>query len=273
MSANQMTELERREEELKLKQIEGKPKNIEINERTLEAYRKGFSDKGLQIEWKDYPTGGTGKKHVAKQKAFDALVDATQPITKKIGAMVRQPVTVIDKQGKQEVKDALYYYGGYFGFDKRGNEINVHFDEGWYLKPKLRFQLDDSSKPYDPVTGERRGRYLVQGQSWEHYIFLPENKADRKKFLEDLLKTSVTSPDNLAYGAHLSYRQAHPENNHTSQHGGQFNWSQFCDLSLRELGEVQQTGYYKEEKTGLLKDGQGRRVKYDDNTGKLEAIK
>ena len=47
----------------------------------------------------------------------------------------------------------------------------------------------------------------------------------------------------------------------------------FCDLSLKELGEVQQKGYYKEEKTGLLKDKDGVRVKYDDNTGKLAAIK
>lgn len=46
----------------------------------------------------------------------------------------------------------------------------------------------------------------------------------------------------------------------------------FCELSLRELGEVQQKGYYKEVKTGQLKDKDGIRVKFNDNTGKLEAI-
>jgi hypothetical protein len=82
-----------------------------------------------------------------------------------------------------------------------------------------------------------------------------------------------TTPESVAYGGHLSYRQSSPDNKHSAPHGGGFNWTQFCELSIRELGEVQQKGYYKEEKTGLLKDKDGVRVKFDDNTGKLEAIK
>ncbi|MDW0175350.1 MAG: hypothetical protein QOK58_03750 [Nitrososphaeraceae archaeon] len=49
---------------------------------------------------------------------------------------------------------------------------------------------------------------------------------------------------------------------------------------MKELGEVQQKGYYtsrkgitRKKKTGLLKDKDGVRVRYDDNTGKLAAIK
>jgi hypothetical protein len=42
---------------------------------------------------------------------------------------------------------------------------------------------------------------------------------------------------------------------------------------LEELGELQNKGYYKEEKTGQLKDKDGIRIKLDDNTCKLAAIK
>jgi hypothetical protein len=121
---------------------------------------------------------------------------------------------------------------------------------------------------------EKRGKYQLAGNEYMHYIFLSENKADRVKFLNDLMDKSLgTTPESVAYGGHLSYRQASPDNNHSGAHGGNFNWSQFCELSLRELGEAQQKGYYKDEKTGQLKDKDGVRVKFDDNTGKLDAVK
>ncbi len=271
MSKRELTELEQVEEKRKLLEISGVPRHIEINEKTLEAYKKAFVEKGLQIETKDYPD----KEYhlVRKCKKFDSIVDASQPIEKRIWAMVRQPVNIAEK-GKTVTKDALYYYGTYRGVDKAGTEIGAEFHEGWYLKPKLRFQLKNPAHPYDSTTGERRGEYKTGGSSFEHYIFLPENKADRVKFLNELMKNSPgTTPEGVAYGAHLSYRQATPDNSHVGSHGGNFSWSQFCELSIRELGEVQQKGYYKEEKTGLLKDKDGVRVKFDDNTGHMQAIK
>jgi hypothetical protein len=39
--------------------------------------------------------------------------------------MVRQPVTVFNKQGKREVKDALYYNGYYYGQDEHGNHLGA----------------------------------------------------------------------------------------------------------------------------------------------------
>ena len=45
--------------------------------------------------------------------------------------MVRQPVTIFNKQGKPEVKDPLYYYGTYYGHDKRGNDLGAEFSQGW----------------------------------------------------------------------------------------------------------------------------------------------
>jgi hypothetical protein len=194
-------------------------------------------------------------------------------IRKIIIAMTRQPVVTFDKQGKAVTQDALYYYGYYQGFDRRDNEISCNFAEGWYIRPKLRFTLSDPSHPYDSVTGERKGKYVVGGSTYEHYIFLSEDKKERRKQLEGIIqKATGTYAGNLERG-HLSFRQANPDNNHSGGHGGMLTWNQFCDLSLKEGLEVQDKSYYKEESTGILKDKDGLRVKFDDNTGKLEAIK
>lgn len=188
--------------------------------------------------------------------------------------MVRQPVTIFDKTGKVQIKDALYYRGQYRGYDKRDVEIGAPFEEGYYKKPKLVFNFVDAAKPYDEVTGEKRGKYVVGGFTYEHYIFLSPDKKERRKQLEDIIKSATgTYTGNLERGGHLSFRQPSPQNDHSGSHGGMFNWNQFCDLSLKELGEVQDKSYYKEENTGLLKDKDGIRVEYNPSTEKLEAIK
>jgi len=51
-----MSEMEQKEEQLMLKQVTGTPRHIEINERTLEATRKAFRDKGLEITKYRIPT-------------------------------------------------------------------------------------------------------------------------------------------------------------------------------------------------------------------------
>lgn len=102
------TELERKDNELALRKIEGKAQHIEINERTIQAYKEEYRKKGLVPEGEqDYPKEDFHM--VKRQKAFDSLADPSQGITKIIESMVRQPVTVFDKNGKAEVKDALYY--------------------------------------------------------------------------------------------------------------------------------------------------------------------
>jgi len=104
----------------------------------LTAFREEYRKKGLQIESKDYPQDDFVL--ISKLKEFDRLVDPTQGIRKVISSMVRQPVTVFNKQGKPEVKDALYYSGYYYGVDKNGNEIGAEFyNEGVYKRPKLVF--------------------------------------------------------------------------------------------------------------------------------------
>jgi hypothetical protein len=45
MSTTNMTELERQEEKINLDSIAGKPQRIEINERSLVAYREAFAKK------------------------------------------------------------------------------------------------------------------------------------------------------------------------------------------------------------------------------------
>ena len=45
MSTTNMTELERQEEKINLDSIAGKPQHIEINKRSLVAYREAFAKK------------------------------------------------------------------------------------------------------------------------------------------------------------------------------------------------------------------------------------
>jgi hypothetical protein len=100
MSARQLNEVEREQEELEPRRIAGKTNNIEINERNLEAYRTEFRKKGLEVGTKDYPQDDFIQ--IAKLKEFDRLVDPTQGIKKVIRSMVRQPVTVFDKNGNHK---------------------------------------------------------------------------------------------------------------------------------------------------------------------------
>lgn len=190
-TTTEVNELEKAAEELQLRRIAGKTSNIQINERSLELFRQEYRKKGLEPESKDYPQEDFAL--IAKLKEFDALVDPSQGIKKVIETMVRQPVTVFNKQGKPEVKDALYYSGWYYGVDKRGNDIGAEFyNEGCYKRPKLVFTSTDPANPYDPKTGERRGQYKQSGGFIiEHYIFLPEKQADRVKFLNDLVENAT----------------------------------------------------------------------------------
>jgi hypothetical protein len=269
---SEIPELVIKQNELALKQIAGKPQHIEINERTIQAYKKAFSDKGLVItQEEDYPMEDFHL--VKKQKAFDSLVDPTQGIRKIIESMIRQPVTIFNKQGKPEIKDALYYNGYWYGVDRRGNDLGAPFREGFYKVPKIAFYTADSANPFDSKTGERRGSYQAVGNTTEHYIFLSADKKERRKQLETIINEAAgTYTGNLATGGHLAYRNPSPNNHHSGTHGGSFKWDIFCDLSIEELGEAQTKGYYKEKSTGVLKDTQGVRVKYDDNTGKLAAV-
>jgi hypothetical protein len=208
---------------------------------------------------------------VARQKEFDALVDPKQGVRKIMGSMVRQPVTIFNKQGKPEVKDTLYYNGYWYGTDKRGNDLGAEFREGYYKKPKLVFSYTNTAAPYDPKTGERMGQYKTSGFTFEHCIFLSEDKKERRKQLEDIVnKGTSTSIGNLSTGGHLSYRIPTPNNDHSGTHGGDFSFNLFCDLSLEELGQLQSTNYYTEKETGAIKDRKGQRVAYDHSTKKVE---
>jgi hypothetical protein len=273
MSTTEMSDMEREDEKLKLKQIAGKPQHIDINERSLEATRAEFRKKGMEIsKQEEYD-----QEHyylVKKLKQFDSLVDPTQGIKKVIESMVRQPITVFNKQGKAEVKDALYYNGNYYGVDKRGNDLGAEFQEGYFKKPRLVFSYVDPAHPYDSTTGEKRGTYKASGVRYEYYIFLPEKKEDRIKFLNDIVEKAIgTSIGNLSTGSHLSFRNPAPNNDQSGSHGGSFSWKIFCELSLEELGELQNKNYYTEKSTGQIKDRSGQRVAYDHGSGKVEPTK
>jgi hypothetical protein len=144
----------------------------------------------------------------------------------------------------------------------------VEYSAGFYLKPNLVFSVKDHKQPFDPSTGQKIGSYVNHGNIWEHDIFLPEDKKTRIKFLNDLLEQY---PDTFAEELNLQYRQPNSQNNHYSQRGGSFTWEQFCNLSLKHLGEIQSKGYYLDDKN-TLRDKNGVMVEYNRSTGKVSAI-
>jgi hypothetical protein len=181
-----MSEQEKEQYRRELKKIEGKVEHIEVNDKTLVAYREEFGKKGLVItKESEYPREEFNM--VAKQKLFDRLVDPKQGIRKVISSMVRQPITIFDKNGKPTVKDALYYNGYYYGNDKKGTDLGAYFIEGYYKKPKMSFVYSDATAPYDSKTGERRGTYQAGGITYEHYIILSEDQKERTKQLTDII--------------------------------------------------------------------------------------
>lgn len=219
MSTVEVNELERQQNELMLKRIAGKTNNIEVNEKTLESFRQEFAKKGSVIEHDDYPMDDFVQ--IAKLKEFDRLVDPGQGIRKVIVSMTRQPVTIFNKQGKPEIKDALYYHGIFYGVDKRGNDLGAEFQEGFFKKPRLVFTSTDPANPFDPKTGERRGSYKQSGSAiTEHYIFLPEATKERRTLLKDIVKKATgTYTGNLSIGGHLCYRNLSPNNDHSGTRG------------------------------------------------------
>jgi len=263
--------MEKEQNELALKRIAGTPRYIEINERTILAYKEEYAKIGLApTKEEDYPQEDFHL--VAKQKNFDALVDPTQGIRKVIDSMVRQPVTILDKNGKPQIKDALYYNGNWYGTSKKGEDLGAPFREGYYKKPKMSFVYTDATNPYDPKTGERRGTYNATGFTYEHYIFLSEDQKERRKQLEDIIQKATGTYIGTLERGHLSYRQPSPNNDHSGTHGGLINWDNFCDLSIEQLGELQNKNYYTDDK-GILKDKDNVRVAYDPSTKKVESVK
>jgi hypothetical protein len=267
----EINELLQRDRQLELKKIAGTTKNIKINERTIEAYKEAYREKGMEPEGeKDYPK--EDYHLVSKQKKFDALVDPKLGIRKVIESMVRQPITIFDKNGKAQIKDALYYSGYWYGTNKRGDDLGAPFKEGFYRRPRLIFNVSNTGQTkldYDEQ-GERRGTWIVGSTIMEHYIFLSEEKKERRKQIQAIINECVdTYPANLESRGGLHYRDPSANNDHSGGHGGGFTWDVFCDLSLKQLGELQNKNYYADD-DGIIRDKTGQRVSYDPSSKKVE---
>jgi hypothetical protein len=181
---------EQQEEQLMLKQVTSKTQHIQVNEKTLEATREEFRKKGLEVtKYSEYPR--EDYYIIRRAKKFDSVVDPSKGIRKIIKHMIRQPVTIFDKTGKAVVKDALYYRGSYRDVDKFGTDIGAPFAEGYFKRPRLVFSFVDPAHPYDSSTGEKRGNYQPSGYRFEHYIFLSEDKKERRKQLEDIIQKEL----------------------------------------------------------------------------------
>jgi len=174
----------------KLKAVEGKAKhNIDFTDetsyRTIQAYNEECKKNGLVIESdQDYPREQFIQ--LSKLREFDSRVDPEKGMFKQILSMVRQPVNVTEN-GKRITKDTLYFNGLYSGKNKANIKLGHYsFSKGWYIKPVIDFTLDNPKEPFDSKTGQKVGRSRIAGKTMEHYIFLSENKKERRKQLEDI---------------------------------------------------------------------------------------
>lgn len=234
--------------------------------KTIEAFKSEYKNKGLEPDPDtDFPKDK--RKMLERLKKFDAHVDPSKPITKRIISMVRMPVHARE-DGKRVTKDSLVFHARLEGSNWADVPSAVEYSAGFYLRPNLVFSVKNNKIPFDPQTGQKVGSYNNQGSIWEHDIFLPEDKKERVKFLNEFLEQY---PDTFPEELNLQYRQPNSQNTHYSQRGGNFNWQTFTELSLRELGEIQGKGYYKDDK-GTLRDKDGAMVEYDRSTGKVSAI-
>lgn len=234
--------------------------------KTIEAFKSEYKNKGLEPDPEtDFPKDK--RKILERLTRFSAHVDPSKPITKKIISMVRQPVHVLDN-GKRVTKDSLIFNARLEGFNWADVPLAIEYNGGYYFKPNLVFSVKDNKRPFDPETGKKIGSYVNHGPIWEHTIFLSEDKKERAKFLNELLEQY---PDTFAEELNLQYRQPNSQNNHNSQRGGSFTWEQFCNLSLKQLGDIQSKGYYTDDKN-TLRDKNGVMFEYNRSTGKVSAI-
>ena len=238
--------------------------------KTIEAFKQAYKEKGLEPEpEKDFPRDE--RKQLERLRKFDAHVDPSKPISKKIISMVRQPVYVREN-GKTVTKDALKYEVRFEGYNYGDIPINASCHYGYYLRPNLHFCVKDISNPFDPKTGQKIGRYQNQGCIYEYTLFVPEKKEERVKFLNDILDSNPeTFLEELVAGSHLLYRQPNGNNNHASQRGSAGSWKNFTELSVEQLGQLQGKGYFTDDKN-TLRDKDGVMVEYNRSTCKVSAI-
>jgi hypothetical protein len=196
-----------------VKGLHSKPNNIEISAlKTIEEYDKAYAERKVQATSKrDYIRTGMGYRACQRLLAWDSIVHPEkQKIRTVVNSMILQPVTIDGKR-----KFAIYWHGSYVGIDGFDSEIYVSFSTGYHYKPKLQFMVTDIAKPFDPQTGERRGRWEPVGYSYVHDIFVSENPKQRRKDIEKLIKTKDLDITNTTF----SYRLANPANDHSSHHG------------------------------------------------------
>ena len=234
--------------------------------KTIKAFRESYRSKGLEPSPDtDFPKDH--QRQLAYLEEFKARLDPQKPINKRIISMVRQPVSEkID--GKRVVRDSLVYHCQIDGYTYADIPIAVEVSYGYHVSPDLRFSLSDTSQPFDPITGEKKGTWKNNGLIWHHDIFLPDNAKDRTKFLNKLLDDWQVLPEEVT---NLIYRTPNAANNHSSSRGPVYNWTNFTELSLEQLGELQSKKYYRDSKN-TLRDQDQNMVSYDSNTNKVTAI-
>lgn len=139
-------------------------------------------------------------------------------------------------------------------------EIQRGFSEGWFLQPNIQHIISNPSAPYDPQKGKPIGDWEVRSPDKVHTLFVPEDIKERRAFLLKILEDSDTLPEEL--NGKLMYKQS------DRSRGGGFRFDQFCDLTLKQLSEVQKNAYYIDTR-GNLRTKEGAIAEYNRANKKI----
>jgi hypothetical protein len=142
-------------------------------------------------------------------------------------------------------------------------EIQRGFSEGWFLQPNIQYIISNPSAPYDPQKGKPIGDWEVRSPDKVHTLFVPEDIKERRAFLLKILQDRDTLPEEL--NGKLMYKKS------DGSRGGGFRFDQFCELSFKQLAEVQKNAYYTDTR-GNLRTKEGAITEYNRANKRIEAI-
>jgi hypothetical protein len=221
--------------------------------KTIEVWKEAATEAGLVLEFPyDFPNDPAGQ--LERLRTIDNIaVTKKGPIEKVVTSMFRQMVHSRDKDGKPTSTECIYYSGEIYVTDYRGLKHSCEWKDGIFQRPGV---VPNSSLRYNPETGAPVGQEKVlSGQKNNFFIELPKEKAARKKFIDNIISSTNSIKENIAY-----YYQELGQHNFAVKSEGTFSYEDFVNCSIEELqqlsargGGSKSSGYYR-DRDGVLRD-------------------
>jgi hypothetical protein len=224
--------------------------------KTIQAYKDAATEAGLVLDYskdsEDFPN--SEMTQLEKLKELNAKGNGKRQIV--VTRMARQLVRV-DKDGKPKQVEYLTYGGEARITDHRGVPFAQDFEVGKYLRPNV---VTNTGQRYNPETGQPLyPEKIISGQKpvYDTELELPKEKAARKKFIDNIIQSTDTYPESIAY----YYKDLD-----AGFRDGTFSYEQFTNLSIEELRDLSKKGGgakgspYHRDKDGKLRDKDGNLV-------------